>query len=194
MSEQEQHRYRVNRDREVNMFGELSHANHVILENSRRENDGCFHEFLSSILISAFKFEALLNHLGTKLLPYWSEMDYLRVENKMNVLCSHLEQIIDKGRRPFQTITELFRFRNAVAHGRPESLSERERLESGNLEEIRRKQPLTDWEKLCTIEFAERADADTEEIAAQLWTAANLPKEELHSRCHEYSIKRDLST
>ena len=179
----------VKREREVRTFAELANGNWVLLEDAKEQRKGCFYEFLSAILMAAFKLEAYLNHVGPRLFPYWTELERLRFEGKLFIICSHLGISRENGRRPYQTISELFKFRNAVAHGRSEFLKS-EGQEVGHIEELRRKKPLAKWEQLCTLEFAERAYEDTEEIIKQIHKAAGLDEDDLHRSGHSYEIKR----
>ncbi|KAA5541900.1 hypothetical protein FYK55_17030 [Roseiconus nitratireducens] len=177
----------VKRQRDVNAFAELSHGNAVILENAQKKRDGYFYEAMASVVLSAFKFEAFLNHLGPRVFSFWADVERLPHANKLEILATELNVTIDRSRRPFQTLTELFRARDGVAHGKPEFL-ETKTEETATREELRRRKPLTNWEAVCTIEFAERAHGDTEEIARMLWIAAGFDEMELHQSGHSYSI------
>jgi hypothetical protein len=179
----------VKRERKVNTFAELSHANHVLLENTAERREGWFYECMTAILMSAFKFEAYLNHLGEILFPYWNQMEQLSHKKKLNIICSHLGIENDNGKRPYQTLENLFGFRNKIAHGKSEYLDPPDSVEVGNIEEIRRKMPLTKWEELCTIKFAKQTYEDTETIIEQLHTKAGLDITDLRRSGHYYEIK-----
>ena len=180
----------VNRRRDVNTFAKLSHANYILLENTEKKNDGYFYECMATILMSAFKFEAYLNHLGVILFPYWNEMERnLAYKAKLNIIRSHLKIKKTDGERPYQTLKDLFRFRNDVVHGKSEFLTETVE-EEGSIEELRRKKPLTQWEKLCTIEFAKRSYKDTEKIVREIHEKAGLDEFELYHPVNSYTIQR----
>ena len=184
----------VKREREVNAFAELSHANWVLLENTEKQSEGWFYECMTAILMAAFKFEAYLNHLGAILFPYWDQMERLPHRRKLNIICSHLRIDRATGERPYQTLTDLFRFRNAVVHGRSEYLDPPESVEVGQIEELRRKKPLTCWEELCTVEFARQTYEDTEAIVEQMHTSAGLEVADLRHSGHSYTIKNAQET
>ena len=74
-------------------------------------------------LFFAFAFEAYLNHVGAEELPFWDEIDRISHEKKLTVLSKHLRFTKDLSRRPLQTILELFKLRDALAHGRTEKLT-----------------------------------------------------------------------
>ena len=179
---------RVSRSRDVNMFGELSHANYVLLENATRQNDGYFYEIMSCLVIAAFKHEAFINHLGYALFPNWHEVERERHTDKQKAILTKLELPINKGRRPFQTLHKLFDARDELAHGKPQLLTDDSVVEAGAREQLRRRKPLTRWESLCTLEFAQHAYDDTEEIADRLWKSAGFDLDYLRSRGHSYSI------
>jgi hypothetical protein len=181
---------RVKRKREFRAFAELSHADWVLLENAREQREGWLYECMASILISAFKVEAYINHAGKALFPYWDEMDRLPVKSKLNIIRSHLGMDTKDGQRPFQTLHDLFEFRNDLAHCRDEILDPPESIEEGDVEEIRRKYPQTSWESKCTVEFAERANKDTEDIIKELHSKAGLPENDLRRAGHGYSLRR----
>jgi hypothetical protein len=179
---------RVSRSRDVNMFGELSHANYVLLNNAKRLNVGYFYEIMSCLVIAAFKHEAFINHLGYALLPNWHELEREKHADKQTAILTKLGLSIDKGQRPFQTLRDLFNARDELAHGKPQTLAHDSLVESGSREEMRRRKPLTKWESLCTITFAQRAYDDTEEIADMLLSTAGLDVHDLRKRGHRYSI------
>jgi hypothetical protein len=135
-------RAKVKRQRQVNTFSILSSANFVLLENTRRKQDGWWYECLTTILMSAFSFEAYLNHLGNHLFDFWSEMERLPHKSKLNIIRSHLRIKPEDGCRPYQTLHPLFKLRDALAHGKSEFLDPPETVETGTGEELRRNKPL----------------------------------------------------
>lgn len=178
----------VSRTRDINMFGELSHGHRVLLDNAAEQRDGHFYEFMSCTIVAAFKFEAFLNHIGTRLFPFWTQLEHLPHRNKLATIASQLNVDIDFGVRPFQTLTDLFKARDQLAHGKPDTVKQSGVLETGTREEMRRRKPLMKWELNCTIEFAERAYADTEEVADFLWAAAGFNPHDLRSCGSSYTI------
>jgi hypothetical protein len=69
--------------------------------------------------LTAFAFEAYLNHLGPKVMASWEELDRVSPLAKLNVLSELLGVTFPgKGARPLSTMVELYKFRNQVAHGK----------------------------------------------------------------------------
>ena len=142
---------------------------------------------MTVILLAAFKLEAYLNHVGERLFPYWNEMESLSIKSKLEIIRQHVGLPNTNGERPFQTITPLFRFRNAIAHGKSEFL-ETDTEETGTIEELRRRKPLTKWEEWNTLEFAERATSDINDVIEALHSAAGLNADDLRLMGHGYTI------
>jgi len=184
---------KVKRSREVKPFNELASANYVILDNAKQNRAGCFYEYLTSIMLSAFSFEAYLNQIGSKLFDYWDQMERLPWRNKMTIITAHLKLGIDQKRRPFKTISSLFKFRNMIAHCKPELLNT-ETIEEGNMEEIRRKKPLTEWENLCSLEFAQQAYDDVGKLVKMIHDKAGFSIDDLYNRVYGYEINRNTSS
>lgn len=189
MTEEARVRATVKRERHFRAFPELSKANRVLLENAREGKSGCFYEYMATIVISAFKFEAYLNYAGAKIISDWAKIKGASHRKKLERICSKVGIAITDSKRPYQTLLELRQFRNALAHGRDEQLDPKQVIEEGTLEELRRKAPLTRWEQLCTLEFAERAHEDTEEIVRQIHKAGGWPEDDLLRDGHSYAIK-----
>jgi hypothetical protein len=146
-------------------------------------------ECLTTIVIAAFKFEASLNHVGKGIFAStWNKMERLSHTQKRKNICAHLCIAQEDDKRPWQTIGDLFKFRNWVAHGRSEVLDPPEAVEVGEIEQLRRKKPLTAWENLCTIEVARRAYEDTEAIIKQIHSVAGLDEADLRRSGHSYTI------
>ncbi len=181
----------VSRSRRVNMFGELSAANRVLLENAQQKRAGYHFEYLSCIIVTAFKYEAFLNHLACRVLDEWSKFDRQSYRKKQAQILTHIGLCVLDSRRPFQTLAVLFEARNELAHGKAELLIHDSIIEHGDIEQMRRRKPLTKWEELCTLEFITQAYDDTEEIAELMWKLAGFDLEELRFRGHSYEISRN---
>lgn len=68
-----------------------------------------------------FTFEAYLNHAGAEEIQFWDEIERIPYKNKLTVLSKQLGFAKDLSKPPLQVILELFRLRDALAHGRTET-------------------------------------------------------------------------
>lgn len=147
----------------------------VFVGKGQEEEKASYHQFMASLVFTAFTLEAYLNWLGDKLFPHWSYLERLSPKEKLEVISVQLKVTVDNGQRPWQTVKPLFGFRNDIAHGKPEAIAkESVELIDEDLDEKLGQIVRTDWEKFCTRENAERAREDVERILTILHSAADL--------------------
>ena len=115
-----QNRVVITKQRTINMYAELWHASGCVLEKGIDNPEGSAWQFLSSAVLTAFAFEAYLNHAGAANVERWNEHDREPPLDKLKVLCEELNVHFPEGSgaRPLQTARRLFKLRNAMAHGR----------------------------------------------------------------------------
>lgn len=152
--------------REVRTFVDLDHGASVMLMKAKSDERGSYYTLMSALLLTAFEFEAYLNHLGAKSLPYWQEIESIRVMDKYSVLSKKFGLCPDFGRRPDQTLSRLFKFRNAIAHGKSQVVTETKEVDA--TVEPYELTPKAHWEEFCTLENAERAREDIRRIIQDL--------------------------
>lgn len=174
----------VQKKRTIHMYAELWHASHCVLEAGFREPRGSSWQFLSSLVLTAFSFEAYLNHVGPRIIENWDGIERQPPLEKFNSLCKALDVDFSMGwaARPLQTIQELIEFRNTLAHGRTTEIESLPTLRDINDKidtelGIRQNQ---DWERrIKTGAFAKRARDDVEYVLRRVQDARPTPKEAL---------------
>jgi len=62
------------------------------------------------------------------------------------------------------------------------------------MEEIRRKKPLTEWENLCSLEFAQQSYDDVEKLVKMIHEKAGFSIDDLYNRVYGYEINRNTSS
>jgi len=124
-------------------------------------------------VLTAFSLEAYLNHLGPRRFNCWEKLESLPVASKLALLLENLSQQPDFSRRPFQTVKDMFWFRNQLAHGSSERVEETsvQKLFPGESACY----PRVRWETQCTQETAERFIEDAKAVIVQLheWAGLN---------------------
>ena len=165
----------VTKERDVRIHASLWHTSRCLLERGKEQEGASFHQFMASLVFTAFTLEAYLNWLGGKLFPHWSYLERLSPKEKIEVISDQLGVTVNNGQRPWQTVKPLFGFRNDIAHGKPEVISTKtsepiDKQFDARLGKIVR----TDWEIYFTREHAERAREDVEQILQILHSAADL--------------------
>jgi hypothetical protein len=146
-----------------------------LLERGQELEKASYHQFMASLVFTAFTLEAYLNWLGDKLFPHWSYLERLKPKEKLAVISDQLKVRVENSQRPWQTIKSLSDFKNSIAHGKPETIAT-ESVEPIDvyLDQKLSKIDRTDWEEFCTPGNAERAREDVEQIIRKLHAAAGL--------------------
>jgi len=166
----------VEKERQVHTYAELWYTSKVLLQKGIGEPDGSFHQFMASLVLTAFSFEAFLNHIGKKLFKShaWAAIERLSPKEKLHVIAELLNVQIDYGARPWQIIKTLFDFRNSIAHGKTVTLKESELVAMNDDFDRRfRSILLTEWEAHCTRDNADRAREDVQTMIETLHKACN---------------------
>jgi len=172
----------VEHEREVITYAELWHASDCVLEKGQDDLRGSSPQFLSSLVLSAFSFEAYMNHVGDAHFSNWNDLE--RSLSPMAKL-KHLGLAFKvhfgtPAERPLQTLTELIKVRNVLAHGRSETLRPPAKLrpyDAPDFDESMRDRPVTFWEeRIRTPEFALRVREDLEQVFRLLHDALPEPK------------------
>jgi hypothetical protein len=175
MQEQEiKKRAIVTRERDVRIQSELWHTSNFLLNVAQQQLAGSAHQLRASLVFRAFAFEALLNWLGHQLIPHWRYLERLKPKDKLDLLADIVGVVPNYGSRPWQIVKDLFGFRNDIAHGKPEILTDEtlkdlDKLSDGKIEFIQ-----TEWERFCTDENAVKAKEDIEKIADTLYKASGI--------------------
>lgn len=182
----------VKKQRALHTYAELWHASRCVLEVGQTSATGSAWQFLSSIVLTAFAFEAYLNHIGPKALASWPGVERLSPLSKFDLICEVLHVSYPQGydARPLQTLVKLFNFRNDIAHGRSQTLQPEPILRDVNesLQSFIGEQPRADWERLVrTDSFAVRSRADVEACMERIHAARTDSKEQLFSLGSSFS-------
>jgi hypothetical protein len=148
-------------ERTVFTYVVLRDASEHALFRARERNEGFFLECMTTILFSAFCFEAYLNHLGPIYVPYWKLIDRkLGPREKLEIISDHIKFPLDFGKRPFQSFLDINKYRNWLVHGRTAKIISE--LEVNDISEKGiPEMELTKWEKITTLENAEKLFEDT---------------------------------
>lgn len=166
----------VTKDREVRTHAYLLHTSSCLLKKGQEQEAGSFHQFMGSLVFAAFTLEAYLNWLGDKLFPHWTYLERLSPKEKLELISDQLKMNVENGKRPWQTLIRLFKFRNDIAHAKREKNVVTETVEpiDEHLNEKLGKRDNTEIERFCTRENAERALEDIRQILEILHAAADL--------------------
>jgi hypothetical protein len=159
----------VTKEREVNTYADMWHTSRCLLEKGMEDPKGCYHQFMASLVFTAFTLEAYFNHVGPQLFKYWSDLERLGPKEKLNIIGERLGVKVDYSRRPWQVMKHLFGFRNDKAHGKSQIIKMSEVISSHKYSDTRFGERVqTEWEKYCTQRNAQKAREDVEAMINEL--------------------------
>jgi len=131
-------------------FAILYKAARSALEDARANPDGRDWKCLHCLVCTAFSLEAFLNHVGDERLGCWTDLERrLSPKDKVTLLLELAGTSPRWGQEPFQSFDKLLRYRNELAHGKTETLSDGQKgtveVDIGGL-----LLPAKPWERECT--------------------------------------------
>ncbi len=153
--------------REIFPHAYFLNASWDALEKGKRFKEGSSYSFLASMLFTAFALEAYLFEVGEeKLFDDWKAIEYGKSPGeKLQLLCDSGKYQLDLSKRPFQTFTEIFKFRNHAVHAKPEKIEK----DIVDLDERGRpKLPKSKWLEKCNLQNATRYYEDTDKMVITL--------------------------
>jgi hypothetical protein len=166
---------------QTNTYAHLWHASKSVLAVGQGVQAGSTWQFLSSILLTSFAFEAYMNHIGNIIYgkDAWGSLHERKSPiEKLEVIYGKLDiQVHTKqGLEAFQTIIKLYNFRNNIAH---ENAAYRKGDSSSNIQPpsfihtLIGEVPEEQWEALTSDDrFAKMVRKDIEAVVKLLHKAS----------------------
>lgn len=132
-----------------------------------------------SLVMSSLAVESLCNTTGELVVQDWKDFESASPRAKIRLICAHLDIAYDKQQEPFISLLWVIKFRNKIAHAKPEPLSEEliasqeeyEALISGD-------GPQSELEKQISVDAARRALNAIEQFQELIY--GKLPEESKH--------------
>lgn len=181
---------KITKERNVRTYAEMWRTSHVFLQQGKIIHEGSYHQFMGSIVFTAFTLEAYLNHIGPQIFNCWESLEKLSPKDKINVIMDKIGLEVDYGKRPWQVIKNLFGFRNDIAHGKSTKVKEDVKLNTNSIDKNKIHEWVkTKWEKYCSEENATRARKDVTEIILKLHAFANIDEEVFQTGMQMSSVR-----
>jgi hypothetical protein len=166
-------KYRIQRERDFKPHHILIGAAKIALENAEAKNPGYLYHELIALTFSALALEAITNSFGERLVLRWEHYKSSSPIAKLRVICSQLKIHPDFNKEPWTTIEWLMRFRNKVAHAKPESIKFDETMSKEEFERIRFEFPNSKLEMQISLENASRSLSSIDQILDQFYLKLN---------------------
>lgn len=170
-------KFKVHRERHFSPHHALLGAAWIALGDAKEKRHGWKRYELMAITFSALALEAIANAFGERLVPRWKEdFEKCPPTAKLRVVCTQLGVVVDFEREPWQTALWLIKFRNNVAHAKPQFIDEKKVVSDQEYDMIRDVFPISKLEEQISFTNAKRA---VEEVSSVLHLLCDkLPIEE----------------
>jgi hypothetical protein len=136
------------------------------------DREGIAFEYMSCLLMLAFTVEAHINFLGYSLIKDWNEWKPFNV--KVDDVLAHLKITADRSTRPYSVVSKLKKFRDTIAHGKPEQTSKDEIIEATAEELDQRADLRAGWEEAIAHDAVFQAHEDVDAIWKELLEKSGL--------------------
>jgi hypothetical protein len=167
------------RKRHLITYVEHWHTSSTLLKLGAESEGGSYHQFLASIVFTAFALEAFLNHVGNLVHTNWSELDRASSRKKLAAITKQLSITVNFKDSPWQVFPELVEVRNAIAHGRSEDLEDDIPMSPDDYESELGIMLEANWQTYSNKEQAERVRKEVESLFRIVWEGAGLDKHRL---------------
>ena len=157
-------KYRVQRDRDFKPHHILIGTAKIALESAEAKTPGWLYYELTAITFSALALEALTNSFGEKLVSRWDDFETASPIAKLRIICSRLLVEPDFEKEPWSVALWLVKFRNKIAHAKPESIKFDKTMTENDFQKIQFEFPRSKLEMQINLENAKRSVSTIDQI------------------------------
>lgn len=161
----------------IYVHNDLSNAAHYFKEqvDSKIKNnneEGIAFDIMACLVLLAFTFEAKINFLGYKTIRGWEERQPFH--QKIDLVLDQLSIRPDWNKRPYSSVNRLKKFRDSIAHGKPQIINVDQELLLDENEPTKGMNLSGEWESYCENQFYLEAYHDINTIWHELLNKSNI--------------------
>jgi hypothetical protein len=158
------------------------------LKKATAQEAGSFYERMTAAVFSAFTVEGFLNHLGQqRLRTDWDILERrLGPREKLLLLQRLIPLAVDDGKRPFQTLRDMLKVRDSLAHGKTQTVTTDTVVDDPEDESAN--YPEAPWSKLCSRSSVTLMVQDAEAIVRDLAKQTGSTRDPFSSTGHGGSM------
>jgi hypothetical protein len=177
---------KVQHIRHFHAYHQLLQTARMVLEDIKEGRRGSYHYQTIAITFSALALESIVNSFGEQFIDGWSDFETASPIAKLRIVFSHFDLDIDTKNDPLAAAIWLIKFRNKIAHAKPEQVKFDGELTEEQFEKIQYEPPKSKLEKTISLANAKRAVAAIETIKNMLCEQLSIEKIEnfLHDGWH----------
>ncbi len=133
-------------------------AARAAFEDAEQQKPGWFYTELTTITLSALSIEALCNSIGKQIIKEeWQDYESASPIAKLRILCCRLNISYNQNEEPWATVKWLCKFRNMIAHAKPEIIKEEHIWTREEYDKHQADHPKSKLEKDITLGNAKKA-------------------------------------
>ena len=167
---------RVNAERFFVPHAMLLSAAHQALERGKLGGDGYWYDWLNVMLCCSLSVEAVANAYGESFVENWRDFDSSSPLAKIRLVAEKGGIHVDFSKHPWSTVPSLIKFRNRVAHAKPEDVSSESFHHPDHYLKEMYAMPQSKLERMVSESTARRSLDDIYEILGVLRTAFPVEK------------------
>ena len=166
----------VSKDATINTYAHLWHASRTLRRQTENKVSGWHFQIMASLVFAAFTLEAFCNHVGDYLFDSWADNERkLSPQEKLSLICKHLQLKKDDGNRPFQTVRTLLKFRNDLAHGKSVKMQQSSEVPMDErYDEFLQEELKADWQKYVSNDNLVKVHEDVGKLIRTIHEASKM--------------------
>jgi hypothetical protein len=137
-------------------------------KRAKKRERGWMYDELTAMTFSALAIEALCNSIGNRVFSDWDDYESSSPNAKLRLLADRLGLKYTKEKEPWSTARWLVKFRNLIAHAKPELIVEEKLITQEELDKRLFDAPKSKLEKWINAGNADRAVRGAEDIKEAL--------------------------
>ena len=132
-------------------------AARAALEDAESKRRGWFYAELMAMTMASLAIEAMSNAIGDRVIENWKDFESSSPVAKLRIICQKLDVPFDERVEPWASVRWLTKFRNEIAHAKPELVKETYVWTREEYEKREKEGPKSKLEKKITLGTARRA-------------------------------------
>ena len=122
----------------------------IAVEQIEKKETGWYYSQIVAMTFSALAVEAIGNSFGNEFISNWRDFESTSPIGKIRILCEHFKISYDKNSDPWKFLPFLFKFRNKIAHAKPENVIDTFTIHNNDIFEATKNPPKSKIDNLLS--------------------------------------------
>jgi len=165
----EKKQYKVKGKKTDKPYSTFANGAYFFYQKMQEVEEGKSFYIIGTMIFSAFVMEAYLNHVGKLKIDNWEKIEKsLSPKEKIKLFIEKFNLIVDLGKSPFQTLHDLFQFRQLIVHGKTKIIEHEFVTDRDVTKDFFPIDLKSDWEYDIKLENGIRYFEDTKNMVEEL--------------------------